>query len=314
MGLSDRKPVTAAEYLGYKSRFNNWGRWGESDQSGTLNHIDRSSVLGAVNLIETGETVSCANPIATREVVQDPKRNPRPADHEMSVTQTGSGDYIGVYYHGYVNTHIDSLCHFFTESVENDGKLYNGADPSLITESGAKTHSVDNWSSGIVTRGVLYDIPELRGTDFVEYEQPVEGWDLQDWADQVGVTPRKGDAVLIRSGYSAFWAANPDHEITSPPKTPGNAPSILEYLYETDASLLGWDLQETGFRSDQYPARIAVHEVAIPHMGMPLLDNADFDALAEACKRNGRYEFHITIAPLVIKGGTGSPVNPIVTF
>ena len=44
MGLSDRQPATAAEYLEYKSRFNNWGRWGDSDQSGTLNHIDKSSV------------------------------------------------------------------------------------------------------------------------------------------------------------------------------------------------------------------------------------------------------------------------------
>ena len=130
MGLSDRQPATAAEYLEYKSRFNNWGRWGDADQSGTLNHIDKSSVLSAVGLIETGETVSCANPIATEKVVGNPKRNPRPADHVMSVSQTGSGDYIGVYYHGYVNTHIDSLCHFFTEPIEDGGQLYNGADPS----------------------------------------------------------------------------------------------------------------------------------------------------------------------------------------
>ena len=58
MGLSDRQPATAAEYLEYKSRFNNWVRWGDSDQSGTLNHIDKSRVLSAVGLIETGETVS----------------------------------------------------------------------------------------------------------------------------------------------------------------------------------------------------------------------------------------------------------------
>ena len=121
MGLSDRRPTTATEYLEYKSRFNNWGRWGDSDQSGTLNHIDNSTVLSAVKLIETGETVSCSNPIGTENVVPNPKRNPRPADHVMSVSQTGSGDYIGVYYHGYVNTHIDSLCHFFTDSIEDGG-------------------------------------------------------------------------------------------------------------------------------------------------------------------------------------------------
>ena len=63
-----------------------------------------------------------------------------------------------------------------------------------------------------------------------------------------------------------------------------------------------------------YPARIPIHEVVIPHMGMPLLDNANFDRLAEACAERGRYEFLLIISPLVITGGTGSPVNPIATF
>ena len=46
----------------------------------------------------------------------------------------------------------------------------------------------------------------------------------------------------------------------------------------------------------------------------PLLDNADFDALAQACIDHSRYEFMLTISPLVVLGGTGSPVNPIALF
>ncbi len=314
MGLEDRTPTTIEEYLSYKQRFQNWGRWGDNDQFGTLNHISSESVSYAAGLVTEGRTISCANPIATSTVVSDSRRNPRPADHNMSISQTGSGDYIGVYYHGYVNTHIDSLCHFFTGNLDDGGRLYNDGDPGLITESGALSHAVDNWKDGIITRGVLYDIPRHRGVNYVDLDKPVEGWELQDWAESKNIIPRDGDAVLIRSGYTAFWDDNPNLELSSPPNTPGNAPSIIEYLYETNASLLGWDLQESGFRAHGYPARIPVHEVVIPHMGMPLLDNANFDRLGDICKELGTYEFQLTIAPLVIEGGTGSPVNPIASF
>ncbi|HAL46826.1 MAG: cyclase family protein [SAR202 cluster bacterium] len=314
MGLKDRTPTTVDEYVDYKKRFNNWGRWGKDDQFGTLNHISANTVKHAAGLIQTGQTVSCANPIATEAVIPDKHRNGRPADHRMSVSATGSGDYIGVSYHGFVNTHIDALCHFFTTNVNDGGRLYNDRDPALVTDNGALTNSVDNWRDGIVTRGVLYDIPKLRGGDYVEFDSPVESWDLEDWAKQKGITPMDGDAVLVRSGMSDFWTAHPDLELTFPPNTPGNAPSIIEYLYDTNASLLGWDLQEAGHRDHDYPARIAVHEVVIPHMGMPLLDNANFDRLAAICNDLGRYEFYLTIAPLVVMGGTGSPANPIATF
>ena len=49
-------------------------------------------------------------------------------------------------------------------------------------------------------------------------------------------------------------------------------------------------------------------------MGMPLLDNANFEELAAICAELGRWEFQLVIAPLVVEGGTGSPVNPIAVF
>lgn len=314
MGLSDRKPTTLEEYAAYKVRFNNWGRWGDEDQLGTLNHIDQEAIKYAVGLVQEGRTVSCANALATADVVPDERRNPRPADHRMSVSATGSGDYVGVSYHGFVNTHIDALCHIFTGDASEGGRIYNDRDPALITESGALTNSVENWRDGIVTRGVLYDIPRMRGQQHLDPSHPVEGWDLEAWASSVGIEPRDGDVVFVRSGADKFWAANPGFEFSFPPNTPGNAPSIIEYLYDTNAALLGWDFQEAGHQHYDYPARIVIHEVVIPHMGMPLLDNANLERLAEVCAQSGRYEFLLCIAPLVINGGTGSPVNPIATF
>jgi hypothetical protein len=53
------------------------------------------------------------------------------------------------------------------------------------------------------------------------------------------------------------------------------------------------------------------HVLAIVYIGMPLLDNARLEPLAEACAEEGRWEFLLTVNPLHVRGGTGSPVNPI---
>jgi kynurenine formamidase len=310
MGMADRTPTTVEEYEAYKTRLSNWGRWGDDDQLGTLNFITREVRLAASSLVTEGVSVSCSNPIATERILPDPARNPRPADHEMDVRPGMSLDYIGVYYHGFANTHIDALCHIFTEE---GGELYNGRSLSMITEEGAQTNSIEHWRDGIVTRGVLYDIPRMRGIKYVEDGHPVEAWDLEDCASHQGVEPRTGDAVLIRSGCDPFWAAHPDLQLEYPPNTPGVAASTLEFLYEHDAALLAWDLQEASGQQ-RFGFRTPMHRVAIPYMGLPLLDNANFERLAAMCAERGRYDFLFVVSPLVIEGGTGSPVNPIAVF
>ncbi|MEX0751073.1 MAG: cyclase family protein, partial [Dehalococcoidia bacterium] len=146
-------------------------------------------------------------------------------------------------------------------------------------------------------------------TGYVTDDAPVHGWELEDIAREQGVTPQGGDAVLVRMGLAAFWAANPDFE--PPWLAPGLHASALEFLYEHDAALLGWDLMEAPGQEAYGAPALPIHSIAIPYMGLPLLDNANFDALAEACAAAGRWEFMLTIAPLVVLGGTGSPVNPI---
>jgi kynurenine formamidase len=314
MGMVNRQPTSPAEYAAYRERFHNWGRWGAEDELGTLNLITPEVRAAAAGLVRLGRSVSCANRWQTAQEQPDAHRNPRPAQFEMSVNPGGSSDFVGVWYHGFVTTHIDALCHMFTsEHWRPERRLYNDRPVDLVTMAGALANSVESWRDGIVTRGVLYDIPRMRGTAHVAQGAPVEGWDLADFAAQHGIEPRAGDAVLVRSGAAPFWAAHPGFEHRFPPNTPGVAVSTLEFLYDTNASLLGWDLMEASGQ-EQYGEPIPLHRVAIPHMGLPLLDNANFERLAEVCAETGRYEFMLTIAPLVVPGGTGSPVNPIATF
>ena len=54
--------------------------------------------------------------------------------------------------------------------------------------------------------------------------------------------------------------------------------------------------------------------LALNAMGVHLLDYLQFEDLAAACERDGRWEFLFVAAPLRIVGGTGSPLNPIAIF
>jgi kynurenine formamidase len=309
MSLADRTAPTNDEFEAFKERFSNWGRWGDDDELGTLNHITSDVRKAAASLVQEGRSVSCASPLATTPG----PRNPNPAQHFMRIGAWGSMDYIGVSYHGYANTHIDALCHIFTA----DGKMYGGRSSQEVTSNGARSASVDHWREGIVTRGVLYDIPRLRGTDFIALDEPVHGWDLEDAAKAQGLEPQPGDAVFIRTGRDPYLEANPDSGNAVPGEplpAPGTHASALEFLYEHDASLLGWDFLEAADQGYSSGVGGPIHQVAIPYMGMPLLDNANFEDLGRTCDELGRWEFQLVIAPLIVIGGTGSPVNPVAVF
>jgi len=60
--------------------------------------------------------------------------------------------------------------------------------------------------------------------------------------------------------------------------------------------------------------RSPFHQIALASLGMPFLDATNLEELAAVCAELGRHEFLLTVAPLRIRGGTGSAVNPICYF
>ena len=312
MTLADRTPPTAEEYDAYRTRFSNWGRWGDDDEFGTLNHVTADVRRASAQLVQEGRSISLSRPLDTAAG----PANPYPAHHFVGVEGSGSMmDYFGMFIHGFTQTHIDALCHL---SVEEGGAFWNGKEFGHSHMPAEHTGTIDYWRDGIVTRGVLYDIPRLRGVEYVAPGAPVHGWELEDAAAAQGIEPAAGDAVLIRSGRNAYYAATGERPGFGCPA--GVHASCIEFLYEHDASLLVWDMQDAPI-ADQgipnplpIPVPLHVHHIVIPYMGMPIVDNADFEALAVECARLGRYEFQLVIAPLVIPRGTGSPVNPLVVL
>src|SRR5436189_173638 len=130
--------------------------------------------------------------------------------------QRGKGgfaaDYYGIFYHGVASTHIDALCHTWDAEA-----MWNGRDPRKeITFDGATFGSIEHWADGILTRGVMLDVPRHRGVPCVTQETPVHGWELEDILTKRGITLEPGDAgsgdrgrATTSGATSSCWSSRP---------------------------------------------------------------------------------------------------------
>jgi len=318
---------TEEELLGYFTRLSNWGRWGPDDSLGTVNHITDSCRARAATLIGSGVTVSCARPIdpgpsaddgptgvspqrfmlRTGQGLADPGRVPRdgvaPGDR-----QEGAAEFLGYAAHGYRITHLDGLSHIFW-----DGMMYNGRPAERVTaHQGAVEHDITAVRGGIVTRGILVDAARYRGVPWLEPGDGVTDAELRAILSAAGITAGPGDALLLRTGYGR---KRREQGADAPAAGhPGWHASCLPSLYDWDVSLVGADTAQDVVPSGYPAVRLPVHAVGIVAMGMPLLDNADFEDLARQCDLHRRWEFFFTLAPLPFAGSTSSAVNPLAVF
>lgn len=306
-GPGSRPLVTQAEYERWQTELSNWGRWGKDDELGTLNLITPAKRKQAAALVKDGFTVSLASDAVTEKGVDVPC----PVEWAMvTASQSGATDRIAYpCIHGAGTTHLDSFAHVFF-----GGKMWNGyAVSGLVTkEGGAAKNSILTMKNGIVTRGVLYDIPRLKGVPYLEPGTRIFAEDLEAWEKKTGVKVTPGDALLLRWGRWTRRARLGPWPIND--AMAGLDNSVLPWLKKRDIAILGW---ETPGYAPQPAGDLpgnAVHNFALTILGVHLIDRADFDALSEAAAARNRWEFMLTIAPLPIPRGTGSPVNPIAVF
>ena len=298
------RQITKEQFEQWKKDLNNWGRWGKDDEIGTMNLITPAKRKQAAALVKEGFSVSLASDADTERAVD----NPQPYEHEMLAL---GNDRIGVAFHGITHTHLDSLAH-----INYDGVFYNGykPDPEQVKKNnGHAKNSIHNLKNGIFTRGILIDIPQLKGVKYLEPGTPIYIEDIEAWLKKTGLKILPGDALFVRAGV---WARRKE----SGPYLRGRAQggkdagldaSVIPWLKKQDVAILAADHPQYVSPSD-LPG--AIHDFALVSLGIHLIDNCDLEALSEAAAARKRWEFLLTAAPLPIKGGTGSPMNPIATF
>ena len=300
--------VTLETIERWTEEVSNWGRWGDDDQLGTLNLITPKKRIAAARLVTAGVSVSLGHNALTEQSAD----NSSPYEHSMTTldipgAQDWRFDAVKVAPHGFAHTHVDALCHRLKA-----GKLYNGYSADTITDSGCAKVGIDNLSNGVFTRGVLIDIPRLKGVPWLEPGVAIYSRDLEAWERKAGVQVGAGDVLLVRTGRWARraklgpWAAGEG--------AAGLHPSCGKWLRERDIAAIGGDIG-----TDVNPSKVdgepfPLHLLALYAMGMPIFDNLDLQALSEEAATQNRWEFLFTAAPLRVLGGTSSPLNPIATF
>jgi kynurenine formamidase len=306
-----RVDVTGPEFQEIFDDVSTWGRW-QDGQRGALNHLTLARIAAAARLVRTGVTVSLGRVLDTRRSVA----NPVPADHHMTMltnTDVGSGslrftkDYIGVDYHNEGHSHIDALSH-----VAYRGHFYDGAPETAVATDGASTGAIEVLRNGLVGRGVLLDIPGVRGVRWLEPGEYVLPEDIVAAEHAHGVRVGDGDILLIRTGHSRRLAEVGTWD-TARAKS-GLHPSVARFLAERRVAALGSDGNHDTAPSAVEGVAFPIHVLAINAMGIHLLDYLQLEDLLGQCEQADRWEFLFVAAPLRIAGGTGSPVNPIALF
>jgi kynurenine formamidase len=300
---STRPPTTAAEFDAMFKANNNWGRWGKDDKLGTLHLITDAKRRQAAALVRNGISVSLEHDLSTEEAAD----NPNPL--ELTMGPTFRTDTLRISYHGAFMTHFDALCH----QMYHD-KMYNDVPISANNEKGC-ANGVEHYKNGIVTRGILVDIPRLRGVPWMEPADVIYPEEIEAWEKKAGVKIGPGDAVIIRTGR---WARRAK---MGPWKALGNAAglhaSVLPLIHQRDVALLGGDttadVQSEPRLVEGEAGRMPYH-TAMSWLGMPLIDDFDPEAAAETAAKLNRWEFMFVVAPLAVPGGTGGPVNPLAIF
>jgi kynurenine formamidase len=301
--------LTRDEFAALFRRLKSTANRSAADRRGALNHLTAAHVIGAAQEVRLGRSVSLARPIETEPAVD----NPEPARHDMSGALADhhlergldfAMDRFAMNVHGDADSHIDALCH-----VIFDSKLYNDVPVDAITPKGATSLSIDVIQDGIVGRGVLLDIPRLRGQPWLEPGDIITEGDLRAAEEAQHVHVGQGDLLFVRVGHSRRRKQLGPWDVAH--ARAGLHPTALAFVAEREIAALGGDGNNDAAPSRTEGVDFPVHVLAVNALGIHLLDYLQFEDLAGVCEQQRRWTFLAVIAPLRLPAATGSPINPI---
>jgi kynurenine formamidase len=297
-------------------RVRNWGRWGEDDQSGTLNNIGPEALLRAAASVSAGRRFS----LGLNFDSEGPQLGVRRFNPKLYVTEIAtplnprhpSAVYSDDVIHMPLQaaTQWDALSH-----VHYDGVLYNGCKAcDTLSEKGAARLGVEHLARpGIMSRGVLLDIARLKGAPMLPLDYEIGVDDLNAAAAGQNVTIEPGDIVLIRTGHIRRFTHDRDRALFNGPQ-PGLGPQCAEWIHDKSLAAIAADnlaVELISVERRRSEAPLPLHMLCLRDMGCPLGEMFDLEALAQDCAADGRYAFLLSAPPLALTHAVGSPVNPL---
>jgi kynurenine formamidase len=295
----------------------NWGRWGKDDQIGTLNFVTPKDIVEAARLIKKGKAFSLGIPLdanGPQTGLFGGRFNPI---HQMLATGTdaiaGRQDWNRIRYaDDTLNlcvqgaTHWDALGHIFYEE-----KTYNGFDAKLVDARGLGVLGIENSRDKMNGRGVLLDIARFRGVPWLKDGEGISNDELDACAKKQGVKIGRADFVIVRTGQMERCLKEKSWGGYAGGDAPGVFFENCYWCHKKEIAAICTDTWGVEVRPNETKeANQPWHWVVIPAMGLTMGEIFYLKELAEDCAKDKVYEFFFCGPPLVITGGTGSPINP----
>jgi kynurenine formamidase len=277
-------------------------KWGAGDERGAGNHMNKESVLRAVKLIKTGETIELGHELSadmplnptrqfnvhTKRTVMNKPSNRRGSNEELLTSEIGQ-----------VGTQFDGFAH---QSIEHSHYNCFKTD-DIATRTGFTKLGIEKVGT-LMTRGVLIDVAGLKGVDMLGDTYEITTQDLQQALQRQGITLQPGDAVIIHTGWGRLWGKD---NARFGKGNPGIGVAAAEWLVKQDPMLVGGDTPPVEVNPNPDPqVSLPIHQIMLVVNGIHLLENLKLDELVA----KKAYEFAFVMQPLKLKGFTGSTVAP----
>jgi kynurenine formamidase len=291
-----------------QNNHDNWGRWGDDDERGSLNLLTPERVLAATRACTTGKVYSLSLPIQETGVpIFDYRGAPRrysltsASDHDP-YAEFGAAPGVGsnedmLVFASHSITHMDALSHVFTEKG-----IYNGFPRDDFSTQHGAAHCDIRATGTFAGRGVLLDLPAHQGVDWLEPGHVIDGAQLEACARAQGTEVQPGDIVLVRTGWLDFFATG-GAEFAQP----GLGVDAVSFVDEHEIAAVGADNAAIECIPFDGGVFLAVHIELLVKRGVTLMEHLQLGELAA----DGCHEFLFSVGALPVTGAAGSPINPV---
>lgn len=316
--LAAAPPLTIEQVNKWETELSNWGKWGPTDERGSLNFVTPQKTIEAMRLAKDGVVVSLARFAGVDRAADN--FNFGETKHWMTNVNPQTGvplfalDGISYGIHDGTNSHLDALCHY---ALPRDGKqvIFNN-HPQNLDAAGCKQSGIDRMGPGIATRAVLVDMPLLKKVEYLEPGTPILVADLEAWEKFANVKISRGDALFIRTGRWARRSKLGPWNVGR--EAAGLHGTTMPWLKQREIALLGSDgvndVQPSGVSGPGEAAGRPIHTLAIAVLGVPLVDNGYFEEAAREAAQRRRWDFLTTVQFTGLQGGTATNFNALGIF
>jgi kynurenine formamidase len=286
------------------------GEWGADDELGAANQLSDATVVKAVRCVTVGRVYDLSKPVS----VDSPRLPVAQSPYSLclwSNPQTGRGWYREeqgatndvsfaderVTFDMHTGTHIDALAHTWIGN-----RTYNGLRfDEVIGNWGLKRLGIENVPP-LICSGLLLDIAALRSR-VLDPGELITPADLEAALARQHEEVRRGDIVLLRTGWGRYYGTDNDRYVGDSPGIGVSAASWLtdRGVVAVGADTMGLEVCPPETRGVLYP----VHQHLLARTGTYIIEQAALEEIAA----DHVYRFLCVCTPIKFVGATASPIR-----